>query len=186
MNDIEEAMGGEFIPADVPDSGTGDPVPAGWYTLGIEEAEMKKTNAGTGTLINLKTVIIAPEQFKGRNVFTNINIANPSEKCQAIGRQALAQLSKALNIVRLKQSIELVNGIVLGKVKVEPESIDKVTGKTYAPKNDISGFKAVGDATANVAAPVTPAATPAAQQAPAAAPAQAAAAPAAAGKRPWE
>ena len=62
INDIPEAEKREF-----------EPVPAGWYTATIANAELRDTKAGTGKYISVRFDITGPEH-QGRVVFTNLKI----------------------------------------------------------------------------------------------------------------
>lgn len=183
--DIAELLGGELDTSNDP-ADIYEPIPPGWYTAMIENAEIKDTKAGNGKYLNIQFNIYG-EQFDGRKIFTRINLANPNQKAVEIGARELAQLASACGLLRLADSAELLDRTLQIKVAV-------VDGLNGDKDNDVKGFKPVNDGTAP-AAPVQQAATPAAQAAPPPPPMQAPAAPAPAPaqtpqapkrKYPWE
>lgn len=136
-----------------------EPVPPGKYLAQIEDAELKNTKSG-GAGLNLKFKV-ATGQHSGRILFDWINLAHPtSTKCVEIGQQQLAGLCKALSVVTVTNTNEL-----LGKQIGLQVAIDK----DDSTRNEVKGY-----INPNESAPV--AAAPVAQPAPA---------PASGGAMPW-
>jgi hypothetical protein len=187
MSDIYDALGGEFTPDTIDGADSFEPLPAGWYAVGIEDAELKTTKAGTGKFIKLEMSVI-DGQYKGRKLFHNINIVNPNQQAADIGIRDLARLGKAIGLMSINDTAQLIDSMVQVKLKVEAADEEK----GYDAGNAITGFKAMDSAKPTTTASAAPA--PRAQQqelAPAAAPAPAApktapAASAPARKRPWD
>jgi hypothetical protein len=151
MADITAALGAAFNAAEVePRADVSELLPAGLYTLEIESAEVKATKAGTGTILKLQHSVIDPEQFARRKVFKTINLANPNPQAEQIGRAELSGLCRAVGIVTLADSDELIGRIVRARV-----GIRKGTGD-YADQNEIKAYES---------AQAAPAATPAAPKA---------------------
>ena len=129
------------------DEKTGDyaPLPAGWYDVTLEKAELCDTRAGTGKYIKcmLRT-------DNNRVLFTNMNIQNPNSTAQNIGLQQLKIVAKAQGLETVQESDQLVGARFSVKVSVEED--------TYrgdgSMKNEVKGFKAIGGA------PAMPKATP--------------------------
>lgn len=150
---------------DIPeDTGGGDfaPIPAGQYTARIADAGIQDTKAGTGQYIKLRLDIIGPSH-EGRVVFSNLNIKNPSQKAEEIGRQQLGAIMRAVNLPALQDTDQLIGGTVSIKVAIRKS-------EEYGDQNEVKAYKAV----AGSAAP-----------APAQAPSSAAAQAPAAGKPAW-
>ena len=147
--------------ADLPEDSQGDysPIPDGWYTTQVTGAELKDTKAGTGQYIKVEHTIVG-EQFSGRKVWGNINIQNPNEKAEEIGRQQLNKLMTAIGLNMLEDTDELVGKDVSIKLKIKEAS------GGYDASNEVKGYKASGSA--------APAGGPSAPSAPAGA-----------GKPPW-
>jgi hypothetical protein len=181
MGNIADIYGGQaFDPNAVDDAATGfDPLPAGWYPVQIEDAEVKDTNAGTGKYLKLElTVLDNPKGFAGRKFFPKITLINPNATAMEIGQRELAALGQACGLMALSDSAEVLGKMIQVRVKV-------VDDKQYGKDNEVTAYKALDGAPPAAAAPAQAPAQPA--TAPARAPAQPAAAPAATpGKRPWE
>lgn len=136
-NDILEAMDGEeFIPEEEETQDTFEPLPPGWYNCQIEKAECKETKAGDGYYIKLQLTVL-DECYENRKLFDQINIKNPSQECQEIGRRTLATIGQALGIKRINSSSQLIDEYIQVKVKVKPSD------GIYEAGNEIRGYKAV-------------------------------------------
>lgn len=163
-NDISEALGGDFDAGSVPIPSY-EPIPAGWYAVEIDKAEVRDTKAGTGKYLKLEMVVL-DEAHEGRRVFTQINLSNPNQQAVEIGQRELAALAMACGVPALRDSAELLQKQIGVKVKIKTE-------EGREPDNAVVGYRPLADA-----APAAPK--------PAAAKPKPAAAPSASGKRPWE
>ena len=141
--------------------GNFEPLPAGWYTATIAQAELKDTKAGNGQYIKLRYDITGPTH-QGRVVFGNLNIKNANPKAEEIGRQQLGEVMRAIGLSRVTDTDQLVGGHISIKLDVKQDA-------QYGASNEVKGFKAVGGSVPPAAA--MPKAT---SPAPAAAPAKAA------------
>jgi hypothetical protein len=65
-------LGQTFNADDLPQGNTYEPLPAGWYTATIADAELKTTKDGSGQYIKVRYDITGPTH-QGRVVFGNIN-----------------------------------------------------------------------------------------------------------------
>ena len=83
-----------------------EPIPAGDYKAKVVESDLKVTAAGTGKYIKLKFEIIEGE-FKGRFVWTNINIINPNPVAVDIAQKELATLCRAVGKAVIQDTKEL-------------------------------------------------------------------------------
>ena len=162
-----------------------DIIPVNWYNVTITESEFKETGKKTGSFMALTFTIIEGD-FKGRKVFTNLNLVNPNAQAVEIAEQNLSAICHATGVIQLSDSSQLHN--IPFEIKV---GMAKPTAEYPEPSNEVKGFRRAGGAKTNAAAtPLTAAPPPVAAAAPApvvaapvaAAPAPSTPAPAAA---PW-
>jgi len=161
-------LGQTYAASDLPQGNNNyEPLPAGWYTANITQAELKSTAAGDGQYIKLRYDITGPTH-QGRVVFGNLNIKNASAKAEEIGRQQLGEIMRAIGLAKVEDTDQLIGASIQVKLEVRPARTDEKTGKTYEASNDVKGFKAVnGGAAPSFAAPAPAAAAPAGSAAPA-------------------
>jgi hypothetical protein len=96
VDELPQGSGGNF-----------EPLPAGWYQATITSAELKKTKAGTGEYIAIRYDILGPTH-QGRVVFGNLNIANPNQKAEEIGRQQLRELMVSIGLNSVSDTDQLI------------------------------------------------------------------------------
>lgn len=160
-------LGQTFAASDMPQGNNNyEPLPAGWYTANITQAELKSTTAGDGQYIKLRYDITGPSH-QGRVVFGNLNIKNPSAKAEEIGRQQLGEIMRAIGLAKVQDTDQLIGASLQIKLEIRPARTDDKTGKTYEASNDVKGFKAVSGSSASFAAAAPAASAPAAPAAPA-------------------
>lgn len=111
------------------------PVPESWYNARITTAELKDTKAGNGTYIAVRYDITGPTH-QGRVVFGNLNITNPNQKAEEIGRQQLGALCTAIGLERVSDTDELVGGNLQIKLSIK-------TDEQYGSRNEVKAFKAM-------------------------------------------
>lgn len=142
--------------ADLPESqGEFQPLPAGWYTANITDAEVKETKAGTGSYIKCRYDITGPSH-EGRVVFGNLNIRNPNPKAEEIGRQQLGDLMRAIGLASVTDTDELIGGRCQIKLAVRKS-------EEYGDGNEVRSWRAAAGAPMPSAAPPpAPAPAPAA------------------------
>lgn len=146
-------LGQSFNAQDLPQSEQNyDPIPAGWYDVTINSAELRNTKAGNGQFIAVRYDVVGPSH-QGRVVWGNINIRNPNPKAEEIGHQQLGELMRAIGLTRVEDTDQLVGGACQIKVSVSQS-------EQYGASNEVKGFKANGSAAP--AAPANKAAAPAA------------------------
>jgi len=152
-------LGEEFDATAVEGSSIYDPLPAGWYTAKITEAELKDTKAGTGQYIKVRYDITGPTN-QGRVVYGNLNVKNPNPKAEEIGRQQLAELMRAIGLTKVRDSDQLIGGDLSIKLKI-------TKSEEYGDGNDVAGFKAISGSVAPAqSSPAAPQSAPAAAKAP--------------------
>jgi hypothetical protein len=140
---------------ELPQGNTGnfEPLPAGWYTATISQAELKDTKAGNGQYIKLRYDITGPSH-QGRVVFGNLNIKNPNQKAEEIGRQQLGDIMRAIGLAKVTDTDQLIGGQIGIKLDVKQDA-------QYGASNEVKGFKSVSGSAAPVAASMPAAAAPA-------------------------
>lgn len=150
-----------FNAANVDPTDTFQPIPAGVYLAHVTDSEVKPTKAGSGEYIAM-TLEILDGQYKGRKVFTNINVRNSNATAEQIGQKALSQLCHAVGVLQLTDTAQLHGRPFRAKVTIRKDD-------GYGDKNEVRGFESAS-----------------ATAAPAGAPAQAQPAPTQAPRAPWE
>lgn len=141
-------LGETFEVSNLPqgNGGSFDPLPAGWYTATMAGAELKSTKAGTGQYIAVRYDIIGPTH-QGRVMFGNLNIRNQSPKAEEIGRQQLGDICRAIGLAKVSDTDQLIGHSLMIKLSIEKSD-------QYGDKNEVKGFKPIGDGAApKVAAP---------------------------------
>jgi len=122
-----------------------DPIPAGKYNAVIVDSEMKATKTGDGKYLEL-TFEVLDGEFKGRKVWSRLNINNPNEKAQKIAQAELRHICEAINVMVIQETSQLHNRPLEITVKCkERKDTSEITNevRVYAPK----------DAATNPAAP---------------------------------
>jgi len=126
-----------------------EPIPAGWYEATITSTELRNTKAGTGQYIAVRYDITGPTH-QGRVVFGNLNIRNSNPKAEEIGRQQLGELMRAIGLLKVSDTNELIGASIKIKVAIR-------TQDGYDPTNDVKGFASVGKMPATAATAAAPA-----------------------------
>ena len=156
-----------FNASDIPEQDSFEPIPAGWYTAMITDAEEKPTKSGNGSYLQLRIDVINGE-FENRVIFERLNLDNPNETAVQIAQRTLASICRAVGIMQPKSSDDLKDTPFMVKVGIQPAS------GQYEASNSVKGYAPVDG---SVAAPAkAQASTPPAQSKPAKAPA----------RKPWE
>jgi hypothetical protein len=133
VNELPQGTGGNF-----------DPLPAGWYTVTITQAELKDTKAGNGQYIKLRYDVTGPSH-QGRVVFGNLNIKNPNQKAEEIGRQQLGDIMRAIGLAKVTDTDQLIGGQIGIKLEIKQDA-------EYGASNEVKGFKSVSGSAAPSAA----------------------------------
>ena len=128
----------------VGNTGSYEPLPAGWYTATINQAELKDTKAGNGQYIKLRYDITGPSH-QGRVVFGNLNIKNANPKAEEIGRQQLGDIMRAIGLAKVTDTDQLIGGQIGIKLEVKQDA-------QYGASNEVKGFKSLSGSAAPAAA----------------------------------
>lgn len=134
-----------------PDTGKPDPVPAGWYNVIVDETDLKPTSDALGARLATRYSII-DGQYAGRKIFGGFNIKNSNPVAQEIAYKQLSALAHAVGVLDVKTSEMLHNIPLMVKVKVKPAT------EQYEASNEVTMFKAIGDAVTTTGGPSAPSA----------------------------
>lgn len=131
------------------------PIPNGVYNATVGEVDLRNTRSGTGQYLSVQLDIL-DEPYDRRKVWANLNIVNPSEKAQAIGRSQLKAMALSAGITELQDTDDLIGAIVKVVLGIDKED---------STRNVVKGFEYSEEAAPAktaplVAAPAAPASKP--------------------------
>jgi uncharacterized protein DUF669 len=104
-----------------PDAGIGDPLPTGWYNVGIDESNMNPTQDGLGTYLKLRFTVL-DGQYQGRKVWEQLNLKNSNPQTVEIAQKQLSAICHAVGVLKPGKSEELHNiplKVRIGQKKAE-------------------------------------------------------------------
>ena len=128
-------LGTAFDSGQHEDMNTGfDPMPAGEYLAQVIESEVLTTSKKNGKYIKLKFAILKGE-FKGRFIWSNLNIVNTNPVTVEIAQKELATLCRACGKAVIQDTQELHGIPILMKIKIKPAKDD------YPAGNEPIGYK---------------------------------------------
>lgn len=127
-----------------------DPIPAGKYLAVITDSGMKPTKNGNGRYLEL-TFQVIDGPYKGRLLWSRLNLENPSDQAVQIARGELSAICRAVGVMQPKDSVEIHNLPLVVNVKCKNR---EDTGDIV---NEIKGYAKKEMA---VAAPATQSTTP--------------------------
>ena len=155
------------------------PIPAGEYVAHIVKTEFKQTRAKNGHYLSIQFKILEGD-YKGRALFTNLNLDNPNPVAVEIANKELNSICQAVGKEGVEDSDELLQIPMLVTVKVTEGDAQ------YPPANETTGYAPL-DGAKSSAPPVAAPPKIETPEAPAESEEPSAEAPAAApGKLPWE
>lgn len=125
-------LGMTYNVSDLPDNDFA-PLPAGVYTGMVTASEMKDTKNMDGKYLKL-TIAIQDGEYKGRNMFVNLNLLNKDATAVKIAQAELKGLCNALGLGSVSNSTQLHNKRFNMKVKVTPAKGD------YGPGNKVDEY----------------------------------------------
>jgi hypothetical protein len=152
-----------FDASAVPEQESFAAIPEGQYVVLATASEMKPTQKGNGEYLQF-TFEVIDGQYKGRKLWSRLNLRNANQTAVDIAQRELAAICKAVGVIKPNDSAELHNKPLLATVVVEIDDRKRES-------NVIKKYEPVG--------------APQAHYAPPAAQAPAQAAPAEAAKAPW-
>lgn len=110
------------------------PIPAGKYSVYIEDISINETRAGTGQYLRLKLRVADGQPYANRIIWTYINFQNTNPVAERIGQQKLNQLLLSCGLHVIQDTDELLNRVVLAQVVVREAS------NGYEASNDVKAF----------------------------------------------
>ena len=116
-----------------------EPVPAAAYTVKITKSDLVATKDKKGKYISLEFEIMKGD-YKGRKIWTNLNIINNNPVAVEIAEKELATICRACGKSVIQDTQQLHGIPLLMKVRIVPPKGD------YPPKNAQTGYKAIGAA----------------------------------------
>ena len=112
-----------------------EPIPAGKYLAAIIASETKQTKSGGGSYLEL-TFSILDGEYKGRQLWSRLNLSNPNATAVKIARGDLSAICRAINVMQPKDSVDLHNLPLVINVKLKKRTDnDELT-------NEIKGYEA--------------------------------------------
>ena len=143
-NDIQEALGMEFNPADYENQDNDfTPLTPGWYPAEFERAEICQTKDETGSYLNVQFVILG-DKYNGRKVFTKIHLKNNSAKCVGRGIREMTKIAEIYGKTIMTIKIEHMLGQMIQiKTAVQPATGD------FKAETVVRDYKATGATTAS-------------------------------------
>ncbi|NYT81406.1 DUF669 domain-containing protein [Alcaligenaceae bacterium] len=124
-----------FNAAQVAPATTFTPLPAGTYTVQIEETDVKDTKNNTGKYLEAKFSVLEGE-FINRKVYGRITIQNQNQKATEIGQAQLSAICHAVGVLNLQDTTQLHGRPLRIRVSVRKDD-------THGDSNDIKGYEAV-------------------------------------------
>ena len=128
---------------DYEEGGNFEVLPKGRYLGMIVDSEEKQTKDKKGTYFEFEFDVVSPSSFKGRKLWARLNVHNPSEVAQRIGREQFNSLCAAAEMDKAKidTTLKLHNKIVVLIVDIEQNQENK------RDANRVTGFlKTTADA----------------------------------------
>jgi hypothetical protein len=118
-------LGQKFDPRNVDtEQRSYDNLPDGIYKLEVSAADVKSGDGKTS--VNATIRVIEPENYAGRQFFSNYNIEHPNATTQEIGEKQFGSLCRALGIDKpVEDSDELLFEAFFGKVGMGKDSKEK-------------------------------------------------------------
>ncbi|MCQ4165107.1 DUF669 domain-containing protein [Tahibacter harae] len=131
---------GFFDPSTVPPQQDFTPIPAGEYVAQIVDSEMKATKTNNGQYLNL-TYSVLDGPYKGRLLWTRLNLDNPSAQTVQIAQQQLAAILHAVGLGPINDSAQLHHKPHLIRVEFVPAGRDRKGNIRERDSNEIRGWK---------------------------------------------
>jgi hypothetical protein len=125
----------------------------------MTKSEMKPTKAGTGSYLECEFTLLNG-QFKGRKVWSRLNLSNPNKQAEDIAQRELGAICKAVGIITPLDSSELHNKPIMLDIAYEPASKDNKAQnyiKGYTPATGTAGAAAPALTSAQQMLPQSPA-----------------------------
>ena len=101
-----------------------DPLPEGEYKFIVTECERKTSQKGTD-YINAK-LEVASGEYVNRSVYVGFNLWHSNEKVKNVSTYEFGSLYKACGLIKISDTAQLIDKIVVAKAKLRKEKRDGV------------------------------------------------------------
>jgi len=138
-------LGTELNINDMPEESSFAPIPAGWYQVSVKAVELKTSNAGNSTYLNIQYSILAPTN-QGRVVFGMCGVTNQDPDKEATSRYFLGQLMRACALSKLTDTDQLIGANLEIQLTVKPAVMETVNGveiEKYPAGNNVKSYRAM-------------------------------------------
>ena len=125
-----------FKAVDHDDMNSFDPIADGWYNAEITKSTYKENSKKTGHNANL-TFNILEGKAKGRLMFVNLSLDNPSQETVQMAEKELATICRAIGVAGIEDTEDLHGKPMQIKVVGKPAS------NGYPAGNKISTYKRI-------------------------------------------
>lgn len=129
-----------FNAAEVEPNAPREELPEGTYLAAIVESQMKITKKKDGQRLEL-TFEVLDGTHKGRRVWANLNLDNPSETSVEIAKRDLSAICRAVGVMTPKDSADLHGKPLMIVVKHKPDD-------NGDPRAEVKGYRAAATAPA--------------------------------------
>ncbi len=116
-----------------------DLIPPAWYSAQIIESEMKSTNSGNGSYLQLTIEITGPSHA-GRKVWARLNLDNPNPKAVEIANRDLSAICHATGKLAINDSAELHGAPFMVKIATRRGT------NGYEDQSEPKGYKPMDNA----------------------------------------
>jgi hypothetical protein len=141
-----------FDASQVPDGPERGAIPEGQYVVIAVASEMKPTKTGTGQYLQI-TFEVLDGPRKGAKIWSRLNLMNANQTAVDIAKRELADICKAVGVIRPNDSAELHNKPLLATVVVEVDDRRR-------ENNSISKYEALNGGAPGATFAAPPAAAP--------------------------
>lgn len=118
----------------------GSALPPGIYVMTTVRVQTKQTKDTSGAYVEVEFDISSPAQFSNRKFWDRFNIINKNPQAAQIGKEALADLGKAMGLGVISDDQDLLGKTVQGRL-----SVDKSDNPQYPePQNRCRKYYPVG------------------------------------------
>lgn len=141
-------LGQNFNASEHEDMADFSPIPVGDYIVVMKSSEVKNTKSGNGSYLNC-TFEIIDGKYRGRLLFSILNLWNENPTAVKIAHQELATIGRACGVLAATDSSQFHNKPMIAHVAIEQGD------PKYGPKNVIKNYKPVNsDAPVSATTPV--------------------------------
>lgn len=126
-------------------------LPAGWYQVIITDSAMKPTKNNDGEFLELVFTVIEGEH-EGRKIWDRLNLNNANQTAVEIAQRALSAICRSVGVMTPSDSTELHDRPLEIKVSVTPPKKDEEGDVKFQAKNEVKGYRALGEAGVGAAA----------------------------------